>query len=412
VDGGTDTNLCGLACRHRGQRPLLHDFLGKARMHDSGSYAQLRDHFRQFCSWEASASRYNPAPSADPVLAGFLRRAFGSDLHMCLSMPRLFLNCCFTGMCVLGCALLLGCGTTRSSDTSRTATEQLLISDAVDRAVQSVDVQPLAGQTVFLDDSRLGEVVDRNYLISTLRQHLLASGCQLRDKREEADFVVEARAGAVGTDRNDLLFGIPSMNVPQIPLVQPVPAAIPEIPFAKRRDQRGIAKIAVFAYHRETGTPVWQSGIAHQESSSNDVWILGAGPFQRGTIHRGTEFAGKALREDEEMEGELSPKRLPPVDLASGNIFMSPKKLVTAPAPVAVASKDMPVQASHEEPVPAAEDKDAKPISSVADPPQSTSQPMVGSMMPPAAAAVTPPQQSVYTAPAVPALPQPRFDAR
>ena len=75
-------------------------------------------------------------------------------------------------------------------------------------------------------------------------------------------------------------------------LVQPVNAVIPEIPIAKRKDQRGIAKIAVFAYHRQTGAPVWQSGLVHEESSANDVWILGAGPFQRGTIYQGTEFAG------------------------------------------------------------------------------------------------------------------------
>ena len=106
---------------------------------------------------------------------------------------------------------------------------------------------------------------------------------------------MEIRAGAIGTDRNDLLFGVPSMNVPQIVPLQPVPAAIPEIPIAKRRDQRGVAKIAVFAYHRQTGTPVWQSGVAQTESSSNDVWIMGAGPFQRGTIYEGTEFAGRAI---------------------------------------------------------------------------------------------------------------------
>ena len=104
---------------------------------------------------------------------------------------------------------ILGCGTTRSSDTARTATEQLLISDAVDRAIQSVSFAPLAGQTVYLDDSKLSDVVDKNYIVSTLRQHMLASGCILRDTRDQADFVVEARAGAVGTDRNDLLFGIP-----------------------------------------------------------------------------------------------------------------------------------------------------------------------------------------------------------
>src|SRR2546430_16184212 len=85
---------------------------------------------------------------------------------------------------------LAGCGTTRPTDTNRTATEQLLISDAIDRAVQSMNLQTLPGQTVFLDDSKLADVVDKNYLVSTLRQNLLASKCELRDKREEADFIV------------------------------------------------------------------------------------------------------------------------------------------------------------------------------------------------------------------------------
>ena len=293
---------------------------------------------------------------------------------------------------------LVGCGTTRSTDTGRAATEQLLISDAIDRAVQTVNVQPLAGQKVFLDDTRLGEVVDRNYLISTLRQHLLANGCALRDKREEADFIVEARAGAVGTDRNDLLFGIPSMNVPQIMPLQPVPAAIPEIPIAKRKDQRGIVKLAVFAYHRETGAPVWQSGIAHQESSANDVWILGAGPFQRGTIHQGTEFAGKALRNDDAQD-ERIPKRLPPVDLARESTFTPPQQLVQPTPPPATAEKGA-VQASHQEPAPAAET--AMPTESAGAAPPSADSPMI----PPSA------PSSVYTPSTATKLPQPRFDPR
>jgi hypothetical protein len=223
-------------------------------------------------------------------------------------------------------ALLAGCGTTRSTDTGRTATEQLLISDAIDRAVQTVDFAALRGQTVFLDDSRLGDAVDRGYLVSTLRQHLLASGCALRDKAEEAEFIVEARAGAIGTDRNDLLFGVPSMNVPQLLPAQPTPAAIPEIPLAKRRDQRGVAKIAVFAYHRRTGAPVWQSGLAQRESSSNDVWIFGAGPFQRGTIYAGTEFAGQAIGTSaQEALEHVEPRQT--VDLADQKHFASSAKL-------------------------------------------------------------------------------------
>ena len=170
------------------------------------------------------------------------------------------------------------------------------------------------------------------------------------DKREEADFIVEARAGAVGTDRHDLLFGLPSMNVPQIPLVQPVPAAIPEIPIAKRRDQRGIAKIAVFAYHRSTGAPVWQSGIVRQESSANDVWIFGAGPFQRGTIYEGTAFAGKAIK-NEGDKTVAAPDGSPALGVAQETLFTSPAKFAKKDP----SSDRPPIElASHQELVPPA----------------------------------------------------------
>lgn len=292
--------------------------------------------------------------------------------------PRLML---FAALLMLGAGTLSGCGTTRSSDTQRTATEQLLISDAIDRAVQSVRFRSLAGQTVYLDDSRLGEVVDKDYLVSTLRQHLLANGCALRDEREAADFIVEARVGSVGTDRNDLLFGVPSMNVPQIFPLQPAPAAIPEIPIAKRRDQRGIVKLAVFAYHRESGLPVWQSGLAHEESSSNDVWILGAGPFQRGTIYEGTAFAGRELRDDSSDSG---PQRgRPKVDLAQEANFMPAERLAKLPKRLP-SSQEAVVQTSHEE-------ADARNDGKTAEP-----QPFT----PPAdAQPISPPSKSQYDSP-------------
>ena len=225
---------------------------------------------------------------------------------------------------LLGC-LAAGCGTTRISDTTRTATEQLLLSDAIDRAVESLDVQTLTGQSVYLDDSKIGSaIVDREYLVSSIRQHMLASGCILKATREEADFVVEARAGALGTDRNDLLFGIPATNVPQVVPLAGVPAAIPEIPFAKRSIQRAVAKLAVFAYHRETGEPVWQSGLAMSESSSQGFWVLGAGPFHKGSIYNGTKLPGQGIKsqtEDDHRTGRYT-------RIADTAVFTSPHSLV------------------------------------------------------------------------------------
>lgn len=198
---------------------------------------------------------------------------------------------------VLVCVAAAGCGTTRWTDTARTATEQLLISDAIDRAVSQIDVRPLAGQSVYLDAQFLQASTDKNYTTSVLRQHLLASGCRLADKKTDAEYIVEARAGAVGTSRHDLLYGIPSTDLSSLAPVPGVPNRIPEIPVAKKTQQRGSAKIAVFAYHRETGMPFWQSGNAQVASTAKDIWVLGIGPFERGNIRdqRKPDGEGNAL---------------------------------------------------------------------------------------------------------------------
>lgn len=188
-----------------------------------------------------------------------------------------------------------GCGTTKWTDTARTATEQLLISDSMDRAVSQVDFRALAGKKVFLDDGPIKGMTDSAYLVSTLRQHILASGGILKETRDQADYVVEVRAGALGTDRHDVLFGVPALTVPTIIPIPGVPTQIPEIPLLKKTDQRGVAKIALFVYNRHTGRPVWQSGAIGQQSRAKAVWVLGAGPFQRGTIYEGTNFAGDRL---------------------------------------------------------------------------------------------------------------------
>lgn len=263
-------------------------------------------------------------------------------------MLRTCRNLIAASLLVAATSPLTGCGLTRSTDTTRTATEQLLISDAIDRAVQNMNLQPLAGQTIFLDESKVTDAVDKNYLLSTLRQQLLANGCELKEKREDADFVVEARAGAIGTDRSDLLFGIPTTPVPAIPLVQPLPSTIPEVPIAKRKDQRGVAKIAIFAYHRATGTPVWQSGIVREESSANDIWILGAGPFQRGTIYdEHSNVVKNALKGEPSKEALQAMRKSRNLGLAKEALFTPPEKLVKQTPPAAQPV----VQASHQEPV-------------------------------------------------------------
>jgi len=229
-------------------------------------------------------------------------------------------------------ALCPGCGTTRRTDTTRTATEQMLLSDAVDRAISRIDFGLLAGKEVYLDGTYLGSAVDKEYITSTLRQHMLACGCVLKDKKEDASLVVEVRSGVVGTDRNDLLFGTPATTV-SLGALSPLPGTptmVPEIALAKRTDQMGVAKIAVFAYERESGVPVWQSGSDIVASRSRDLWVFGAGPFQRGTIYDGPKFAGEELRVP--LVGGKKNDRRPPVRVARERVF-NPAVLAKKDAP-------------------------------------------------------------------------------
>jgi hypothetical protein len=197
---------------------------------------------------------------------------------------------------LLACVGTLGCGTTRWTDTQRSLTEQWLVSSAIDEAVSRIDFSVLRDKTVFLDSQYLDLlVVDKGYLISSVRQVLLASGCLLQEDRAKATYIVELRSGGIGTDRHDVLVGLPQMSIPTFYLTQGLPAQTPELAVAKSTKQIGGAKIEVFAYNRATGQPVWQSGIAQHKTLTKHRWLMGIGPFQSGTILSGTSLAGEPI---------------------------------------------------------------------------------------------------------------------
>ncbi|MEC9094209.1 MAG: DUF6655 family protein, partial [Planctomycetota bacterium] len=60
----------------------------------------------------------------------------------------------FTPLWVLISLAATGCGTTNS----RSATEQLLMSDAVDQVIRQINFTPLAGRTVYLDPAYITPV--------------------------------------------------------------------------------------------------------------------------------------------------------------------------------------------------------------------------------------------------------------
>ncbi len=171
-----------------------------------------------------------------------------------------------------------GCSTTRTSDTSRTGIEQLLISNAVDQALEKYDFRPLQGKAVYLDDQYL-DAVDKGYLLSSIREQILYNGGRIVPKADDSDVTLEVRSGGVGTDNQELYVGIPNMSVPGL-----LPIEIPQIKLWNRTSQIGTAKLGILAYDTKAGVVYQQGGQSLARSDDTKWFMFGLGPFQSGSI--------------------------------------------------------------------------------------------------------------------------------
>ncbi len=114
--------------------------------------------------------------------------------------------------CLAGLWILMGCASTNTSNTSRTAQEQLLISNSMDQALNKVDFSAFNGSRVFIDEKYL-DCVDKQYLVGSVRHRTLRSGARVVEKAEEADIIVEVRSGGVGTNITDSYIGSPKIAI-------------------------------------------------------------------------------------------------------------------------------------------------------------------------------------------------------
>jgi hypothetical protein len=169
---------------------------------------------------------------------------------------------------------LVGCTTDRLTEPSQTATEQLLISTAVDHAVDQLNPMIPSGTKIFVDaqffDMAPGDAaLYSKYAIASVRDRLLRLGARLVDDRKTADMVAELRTGGQSIDHHDFLVGLPAIPVP-IPLVGTM--TTPKLALYERNRQTGIAKLAVTAYGQDGALTV-STGPTYGESDKTE-WDL------------------------------------------------------------------------------------------------------------------------------------------
>ena len=95
--------------------------------------------------------------------------------------------------------VLSACASTTESNTGRTATEQLLLARASDRAVEGLVLPLPTGASVFIDDAYFqGE--GTRYAVSAIRGAISDAGFSLARNKDEANAVFEIRAGALSLE--------------------------------------------------------------------------------------------------------------------------------------------------------------------------------------------------------------------
>jgi len=200
-------------------------------------------------------------------------------------------------LCASLLLVLIGCTSTKTSNTARTGTEQLLISNAVDQALGKVDFSPMAGQKVLVEEKYL-ETVDKGYIVSSIRHNVLHAGGHLTAKPEEADIILELRSGGVGTDISDAFLGIPGISLPGM-------VALPDLKLVTRSRQSAFAKLGVVAIDAKSQQELPVGGVSLAMSDDNNWYVMGVGPYRQGTMEQEVEMSiGPSL---DPVEGMIPP---------------------------------------------------------------------------------------------------------
>lgn len=136
---------------------------------------------------------------------------------------------------------LAGCSSRTFTNTERAAIEQMLLSGAVDAALEKLDIPQVADKKVYLDFTNL-KCYDIEYVKAAVRARFAEIGANLVEDANSADYTAEIASGALGTEFKSFLVGIPSIPVPGLS------TPLPELALSRSIEQSGIAKLLVTIY--------------------------------------------------------------------------------------------------------------------------------------------------------------------
>jgi hypothetical protein len=130
--------------------------------------------------------------------------------------------------------------------TKKSGIEQLLVTKAVDEAVQKVTVD-IKGSKVFVDVACLMRD-EQSYIKKAFTHWFLEAGVSIAEYPWDADYIVSVLVRVAGTDGNQFFLGVPS-----IPLPLTVNITTPSLTILSGMIQEGRVEMEVMVYSAKAG---------------------------------------------------------------------------------------------------------------------------------------------------------------
>jgi len=147
-----------------------------------------------------------------------------------------------------------GCIDPRITNTGRSAVEQNLISQAVERAVDNMSFSAYAGKNAVLDLAKLAPQCDKDYVTAVIETHLALSGVKVVEKADDAQIKIRFVCGVLATDNTTLNIGTPAIPVP-LPNTN-INFGIPELSVFRRVARTANCRMSAIISDAKTGQTI------------------------------------------------------------------------------------------------------------------------------------------------------------
>jgi len=153
----------------------------------------------------------------------------------------------------LVCVSATGCGFSRMTPVPRSASQQILATEAIDRALEQFEFPDLKGKKVMVHVGPPGDAIDEEFLRTAVSVELFEEEAKVVTASEDADLVLGVLIGAMGLDIGGRFFGIEGTGGGFIPFT------IPELALYRKTRTEGFAQAEFALVDHHTGELVHRS---------------------------------------------------------------------------------------------------------------------------------------------------------